>query len=383
MQITVAKPAVSVEQKSRVALFSHRELNKHVAHCFIYEFEDLVADVENTSIFAPTNSLNKLRKINTLANLFTKSTRFANLITPQFNPIVFQEEYELFFAVFSHPFEVFDLNYLSHNWRNNCQKAVCYLIEVWDIFLQGREFLLEPLKKFDHIFLGVRNGVEKVAQVTGRPCSYLPPSIDTLKFCPYPVLPHRGIDVLSIGRRSPITHQALLDISQRKDLFYYYDTIRNLEAINNQEHRSLVSNLTKRSRYFIANRPNVDENHKTKGKEELGYRFFEGAAAGTVMLGEHPTHEEFYKHFDWQDAVIRIPFDASEIGNIIAELDEQPERLARIRKDNVVNSLLRHDFVYRWREILNKVDIEPTPKMLARETALSKLAWSIENSCRC
>ena len=377
MQITIAKPTVSVEPKSRVALFSHRELNKHVAHCFIYEFEDLVADVENVSIFAPTNSLNVPRKINTLANILTKSTRFADLITPQYNPIVFQEEYELFFAVFSHPFEVFDLNSLSPNWYQNCQKAVCYLIEVWDIFIQGREFLLEPLKKFDHIFLGVRNGVEKVAQVTGRPCSYLPPSIDTLKFCPYPALSHRGIDVLSIGRRSPITHQTLLDISQRKNLFYYYDTIRNLQAISTREHRILMSNLAKRSRYFIANRPNVDENYKTKGKEELGYRFFEGAAAGTVMLGEHPTHEEFHKHFDWQDAVIKVTFDAPDIGDLIAELDEQPERLARIRKDNVVNSLLRHDFVYRWQEILAKVGLKPTPKMLSRETELSKLADGI------
>ena len=360
MQITSAKSTLRKRQKSKIALVSQRQRRKHVSYCFIYEFEDLIADVESIDIFSSINSSQKL------------------------NQIYLEQDYQLFFSVFAQPWEICSLNRLQNNWRDKCQKAVCYLIEVWQSYLEGNEHLLEPLKQFDHIFLGVRNEVENVAKITGRPCSYLPPSIDSLKFCPYPTLSHRSIYVLSMGRRSPITHQALMDLAQQEQIFYYYDTIRNLEARNNREHRTLISNLAKRSRYFIAHRANINEDFKTKGKEEVGYRFFEGAAAGTVMLGEHPTHEEFYKHFDWQDAVIKIPFDAPDIGDLIAELDEQPERLARIRKDNVVNSLLRHDFVYRWQEILAKVGLKPTPKMLSRETALSKLAWSIENSnCRC
>ncbi len=379
MQSILAKPTLSLDRDSRIALLSHRQQSQHVSQCFIYEFEDLIAEVEKIDIFAPTKSYQLSRRINNLINRFTKSKLLANLITPPLQPIVLDQEYQLFFSVIASPYQVFALNYLPKNWRDKCQTAVCYLIETWDTYLEGKEYLLEPLKHFDHIFLGHSNTVEAVARITGKPCSYLPPSVDTLKFCPYPNPPQRSIDVCSIGRRSSITHEALLELAQKENRFYHYDTIRNLEALDTNEHRSFTCNLLKRSRYFLTNKPNVNENFKTKGKEEIGYRFFEGAAAGTVMIGEHPTHEEFYKNFYWPDAAIRVPYNSNDIGKIIAELDSQPERLAKIRKDNIVNSLLRHDFVYRWREILETVGIEPTPKMLHREAKLKKLSEIIHH----
>ena len=39
-----------------------------------------------------------------------------------------------------------------------------------------------------------------------------------------------------------------------------------------------------------------------------------------------------------------------------------------------VNSLSRHDWVYRWRTILEAVGLEPTPEMLSREAYLNELA---------
>jgi hypothetical protein len=57
-------------------------------------------------------------------------------------------------------------------------------------------------------------------------------------------------------------------------------------------------------------------------------------------LGYQPAFE---KNFDWSDAVIEIPFDCSNIADLDAQLDHQE----RIRTNNIVNSLLRHDWVYR------------------------------------
>jgi len=48
---------------------------------------------------------------------------------------------------------------------------------------------------------------------------YLPAGIDTIFFCPYPDPPERFIDVLSIGRRSDTTHQALLRMAQENKSF--------------------------------------------------------------------------------------------------------------------------------------------------------------------
>lgn len=102
--------------------------------------------------------------------------------------------------------------------------------------------------------------------------------------------------------------------------------------------------------------------------------FFEGAAGGAVILGIPPNCDAFQQNFDWEDAVISLPEDTTNVGEIIAHLDTQPERLNKIRTDNVVNSLLRHDWVYRWEKILAEVDIPLSPGMIERKAKLKELA---------
>lgn len=384
------KTAFLASDNSRILLLSMREISDLVAYCCLYEFEDVVSTLDTVDTLKPLShyDVNTARKIYKLANHITHSTLVANSLVPKLNPFFVEKEYDLFFPVFNSPFELFSLYYLK-NWRKKCKKAVCYIAEVWEQYIQkSNKYLLNFLKDFDHIFLGVNHTTEMVTQMTGRPCTYLPPGVDALKFCPYPLYPHRSIDVCSLGRRSPATHQALMTLAEQGQIFYYYDTLKTsgfknaarqqtFHVHNPREHRLILANLTKISRYFIANRANANEPYLTRGKEEIGYRFFEGAAAGTVMLGDPPATEKFDQYFNWPDAVIKIPFDAPNIGEIIAELDAQPERLARIRRDNVVNSLLQHDWVYRLKEVYQTVGFQPTIEMLSREAQLKELAVAV------
>ena len=110
------------------------------------------------------------------------------------------------------------------------------------------------------------------------------------------------------------------------------------------------------------------------GQMEVGYRFFEGAASGAVMIGDSPNNEAFRTYFNWEDSVVPIPFDAENIREILADLDAQPDRLERIRRTNVSNSLLRHDWGYRWQEIIAAAGLEPTVKTLNRNEQLKALA---------
>jgi hypothetical protein len=169
-------------------------------------------------------------------------------------------------------------------------------------------------------------------------------------------------------------------MAEQGQIFYIYDTSENMKTLLPRDHRILVANKAKRSRYFLANTPKIDRQSETNSQSEISYRFFEGAAAGTVMIGEACTNKEFREHFDWPDAVIKVPFNAPNIADILAELDSQPERLEKIRKNNVVQSLLRHDWVYRWRAILNMVGLKPKPALIAREERLKKLAEDIEKN---
>ena len=73
----------------------------------------------------------------------------------------------------------------------------------------------------------------------------------------------------------------------------------------------------------------------------------------------------------------RSPFEAPRIAEVVADLDAHPARSSRIRRDNMVNALLRHDWVYRLRALLDSVGMAPTASMLAREARLRALADDI------
>jgi hypothetical protein len=92
------------------------------------------------------------------------------------------------------------------------------------------------------------------------------------------------------------------------------------------------------------------------------------------MLGMPPNGPAFPECFDWPDAVIRTPVDGHEIAALMAELDGQPERLARVRRNNVSHSLCRHDWIYRWRRVLETIGLPVSSGVIKREECLRNLA---------
>jgi hypothetical protein len=184
-----------------------------------------------------------------------------------------------------------------------------------------------------------------------------------------------------------VTHEAMMRLSRERRVFYYYDTVvasgvdgrhRTFSVADAAEHRTLLANLLQRSRYFIANRARVNEPEYEGGRDEISSRFYEGAAAGAVMLGEAPRDEEFRRQFDWPDAVIPLPFHSPDVARRIADLDADPERLGRIRRDNVRHAALRHDWVHRLGAIFQATGLEPTLAMQERQARLATIAadWS-------
>jgi len=191
--------------------------------------------------------------------------------------------------------------------------------------------------------------VQALQKAIGKPVFYHLFGVDAILFCPYPEPPERSIDIYSMGRRSQITHEALLELSAKKGLFYLYDTFENMRSPCMEQHRSLSANLIKRSRYFISNASKMNSQDKTKGQIEIGPRFVEGAAGGTIMIGEPPANDMFPVHFNWPDVVMPTTYDNPDIGELIADLDSDPDRLEQARKNNIINCLQRHDWAYRWK----------------------------------
>ena len=365
-----------------VLLLSMRRLAKLVAYCMGYEFEDVIGEVTGADRVEADDqaALELSRRAYKLSRFLTGSRSVARALSPQPSIVPLQRNYELFFPIFNNTHELYTLATIP-DWRKHCRYAACFISELW-LHLLPR-YLLEQLADFDHIFLGVYHCVEEVARISGRPCSYLPPAADVLRFSPAPQFPAREIDVYNIGRRSQVTHEALMRSARERKIFYCYDTVaasgidqkqRTFRVQNASEHRLLLANMLQHSRYYFANRARVDEPEYTRGRDEVSGRFYEGAAAGAVMIGEAPQLDTFARQFDWTDAVIHVPFDSPDISQILARLDADPQRLASIRRNNMVNAALRHDWLYRLRTIFHTFHLPPTPAMLLRQERLQALA---------
>ncbi|MUG96559.1 glycosyltransferase [Scytonema sp. UIC 10036] len=366
--------AFPFNEASRVLMVSMRNLKFHVSRSAGYEFEDIICSCDTVDLFSPTFNPALFKVTNALANsaakIFKNGKLFHFLVNYQFEV---KKEYELFFIFCQSPQDILVLNSLK-GWRDKCRYAVCWLDELWAKDIDSWRAQLELLKDFDCVFMNFSSSIDRVHDIVQRPCYSIPYGVDTVKFCPYPADLYRCIDVLNIGRRSKVTHNALLELADREKLFYIYDTIKDLYMSDYGYHRSLYTNFIKRSRYTIVNKAKFDLTGKTNPQEEVDPRFFEGAAGGTIMLGVAPKCKDFNKYFDWSDPVIEIPFDCFSIAGVIGELDTQPEYQDKIRKNNIFNSLLTHDWVYRWEAILATLGLDSTPKIGKRKAHLQNLA---------
>jgi hypothetical protein len=362
-------------QSSRILMFSQRNIHEQdVWRCSFHEFEGIIQDIDSVDLVAPKP--HKWYK-----NGKRTALRLGQYLTTPLNPGIAQVKpdkyYDLFFAVCEKPSELLNLTAVK-GWKDHCKTSICWLTEFYVNWMAMHKSCLEVLSHFDHVFF-MFNTSEPFQKIIKDKGSYLAPGIDAIRFCPYPDPPARSIDVLSIGRRSEDTHQALLRMTQEQSVFYVYDTINDLSAYNLDQHRGLVANMAKRSRYFIVNPGKINRPEETGGQSEFGYRYFEGAAPGTIMIGERPKgNKEFDRIFHWPDAVIDLPFGSDKVGAIIKELDAQPERQINIRRNNIMQSLLHHDWIYRWEAVLTMAGLSPLPALLNRKHRLNELSTRVE-----
>ena len=357
----------------RVLVFSQRHLNNALFRCPLYEFEDIICEMDSADILAP-------RAGERFAFRYQLAKRFAWHSPIVLNPGVPQtelsHEYDLFFAACGSPVDLLLVNTVK-NWKTACKKSVCLLDELWITEMSRCKYLLKILSDFDVVLPYYSQGVSELHERTACRVVFLPPGLDSLAFCPFPNPPTRVVDVYSVGRRAQATHQKLLETATTRPMLYLYDTIAGSTTNQPKEHRALFANLAKRSRYFIVNPGLIDRPDVRGEQSEMGYRYFEGAGAGTIMIGERPKNREFDELFDWPDAVIELPYGSDRIDEVIRELDSQPERQEQIRKRNVVEALTRHDWAYRWETVLETVGLEPLAGLVDRIAKLKKLARSL------
>jgi len=371
-----SKPKGDMNSNARILVCSQRNIFPNaLSRRPLYEFEDIISQIDTVDLLTPCKGQYFDLRYR-IANRVAKQSEIA--LNPGIKKIQINGKYDLFFSICAFPKDLLNLTFVN-NMKSFCKTSVCLIDEMWVSLLYRQKAFLKILSKFDYVVLYYCQSVDTISKITGTNCFFLPPGVDAIQFCPYPDPPKRVIDLYSYGRMSLVTHRKLLEMTKNNNFYYIYDTRPGSEAINSYEHRLLLANTAKRSRYFIVNPGLIDRPDIRGPQSETGNRYFEGAASGTVMIGERPTNEEFEKLFNWKDAVIPLPYDSDNIDQIIKDLDPQKDRQEEIRRNNVLQSLRKHDWAYRWEKILNVVGLKHMPGLLERKNRLIDLSKIVDS----
>ena len=358
-------------------LVSPRRYETAVWRCGQVECEDVIRAVDDVELLAPGLLARRENVVTRKAQRAARRLLHLDLdFVPQPEPVKLERDYDILFFYAQNLEDLIALESVA-GWRERCAKKVCLIEELWveDLRLWG-DHGLHRLEGFDFVGVGFRDSARVLGEMTGLRCAWVPGAIDAVRFYPGARPVARSIDIFGMGRRSEFTHQALLDLVEREGWTYLFDTVeprRVLEG-HHEPHRAQLAAMIRRSRYFIANKARMGATD-IGDQEELGFRSYEGAAAGAVLLGEAPKSVSAQLLFDWPDAHVEVPFGATDaMVDAIRALEADPERVARIRRDNVVHCLRRHDWAYRWQTILRGIDVEPREQLGQRIRLLHGLA---------
>ena len=298
------------------------------------------------------------------------------LLNPGLKKVRLTQEYDLFLANCQHYWDLLYINAIE-DWKSHCKVSVCWIEEMWSAVMPGYKQWLHALNQFDYVFVSFRGTVAPLSRLIDRPCFWLPSAVDALRFAPGTNPPNRAIDVYSIGRRWEGVHQALLQLARSRGMFYIHDTFQNtadMDVQDHRQHRDLFASRAKRSRYFVVAPAKMDALDHTRGQVEIGYRYYEGAGAGAVMIGQSPKSDTFTGMFGWPDVVVEIKPDGSDVTKILDDLDSDPARVREIGARNASNALLHHDWSYRWTQLLQTANLAAPSGMAARGSHLRALA---------
>jgi hypothetical protein len=371
----------------RILMFSPRHVaNTVLARCLWFEFEDIINQIDAVEMLAPIRAAKDTDRFDRKYRL---ACRVGRILPFALNPGVIetaaQRKYDLFFALCLIPSDLLYINTVR-DWRQNCRVAVCWFDEILLTDFRKYRYLIPLLKKFDHIIVSCNQALHIIQRHIKGKCLFVPPGVDALAFCPFPNPSERFIDVLSIGRRPAKLHAQLLNLSAKNEIVYFYDTISSrgakygLTTDDPPAHRLLLCNLLKKSRCFVACPGKFDDPAEIGKEEIIGARYFEGAAAGTLLIGRAPRNPLFTQLFPSPNAVCELPPDATDIADRILGFIKHSINDAAVQKSNLVRSLLHHDWVYRWQTVLTLAGLEDLPAVIERKRRLEDLSALVQKT---
>jgi len=367
--------------KSRICMLTGRNYALNAFRCAFYEAQDVLCDVDEVDLIClqPRRAYDiryPLQK-HLIWRDFTGRAVSFNMV---FEPVRLSGEYDLFIAYLPLTQDLIQLSAIR-GWRDHCKRSICWIDEEYAANVDAYRNWYSALEAFDHIAVGLSGTVHDFGKAIRRTCHYVPGAVDAIRYSPYPDNPTRVIDIYSVGRIWEDVHDVFLAFAANKGLFYVHDTFlaSHAHVKDHRQHRQMHANMAKRSRYYYVMPAKMDVQAGGPAQVEVGFRYYEATAAGSILVGQVPDCEAFHSTFDWPDAVIPIREDGRDVPEVLSGLAADPKRLDGISRRNAAEALLRHDWLYRWKRIYEIVGLDETEGMRRREVQLKRMAEQIGN----
>lgn len=221
----------------------------------------------------------------------------------------------------------------------------------------------QSLPKLDHLFVISPSLAKEVQQLHDIKASFLPLATNT-----FPLPQHqtqRSIDILGYGRTNKQVHAQLQQFNQPgSQRFYMHSTFSGAEVYDVRDHIGVLNRLLERSKISLCFEGGYL--NRFRGRSPLLYRWFEGWAAGCVIVGKRPLDDGVETLMDWQDSTLDVPGDCNEVIPFFEALLQDESRLQEISRRNYVECRLRHDWRYRLRDLFEKLSL-PIPAPLIEQ----------------
>ncbi len=220
------------------------------------------------------------------------------------------------------------------------------------------------LPQFDHLFV-MSSELADAVQPLGISTSFLPLGIKTDGFKMHDP---RWIDVINYGRSNAAVHQQLQSQFNQPDSsrLYFHSTFSCAEVFDQREHDMLMGKLLSQSKISLCFE--ASQLRRFWGSSPLLYRWLEAWAAGCTIVGKKPFGAGVAELMDWPNSAIDLPEAPADWLPMIEMLLDDTALLAQNAQRNRQECLLRHDWRYRIKTMLETVDL-PIPEALSGQIA--------------
>jgi len=381
------KSAASPEDQAsrRTAVFTMRRSERLVSRCAGYEFEDqIVEELEPGAVLIEPPEVASRDLALRARRWLQRRDLPSGPLAGAGQPLPVEQDLDLLFFMPAAPYDLLALDGYR-DWRQRTGYAVCFLQELWisEMDHQLRD-LRRILNQFDHVVSGFYHTAEALSERLDTRVDYMPHSVDAELFNPFngARLKPRSIDACAVGGMDTGAHDALWSWAERTGHHYSFTTTGGAPlSVSPKVHHHYLSQTLQRSKYFFTFLAKRWATGQRNAQEEFGSRYFEGAAAGAVQLGDIvSSNPGFVASLDWDGAVVAADYFSTDLPELITHLESNGQWIETVRRANVANCLTRHDHLHRWAGMLEAAGLTETPGVVARRSRLQEQANALRKA---